>query len=257
MYVALYLLPLRHPVLVARQIATIAESAPGRLTVGVGVGGEDRHEVAMCGIDPATRGARMDETLRVLRRLLTGKPVTYNGEFVTLDQATILPAPDPAVDLVVGGRSDAAIRRAATLGDGWLGIWTSARRFRSVVAQIEEIAAAAGRRDLPTRHGLNVWCGVGNTRSEARGYVATAMQSMYQTSFEAFERWSPYGTPAEIADFLAPYLGAGVQDINLICRGPDREAVIAEAAEIRQLLGVDQRPADGDHCTPAGLREAS
>src|SRR4051794_35542009 len=59
-YVAVYLLPLRHPVPVARQLATIAQLPPGRLTLGVGIGGEDRHESEICGVDPATRGRRMD-----------------------------------------------------------------------------------------------------------------------------------------------------------------------------------------------------
>ena len=59
-YVALYLLPLRHPVLVARQLASIAEIAPGRLTFGVGIGGEDPHELEICGVNPSTRGRRMD-----------------------------------------------------------------------------------------------------------------------------------------------------------------------------------------------------
>ena len=71
-----YLLPLRHPVLVARQLADIAQISPGRLTFGVGVGGEDRHEVSSCGVDPATRGLRMNECLAIVRELLTGKPVT-------------------------------------------------------------------------------------------------------------------------------------------------------------------------------------
>ena len=71
-YVALYLLPLRHPVTVARQLATIAELTPGRLTLGVGIGGEDRHEVEICGVDPKTRGRRTDESLRVLRGLAEG-----------------------------------------------------------------------------------------------------------------------------------------------------------------------------------------
>jgi alkanesulfonate monooxygenase SsuD/methylene tetrahydromethanopterin reductase-like flavin-dependent oxidoreductase (luciferase family) len=68
-YVALYLLPLRHPVLVARQLASIAELAPGRLTFGVGIGGEDPHELEICGVDPRTRGRRMDESLEILREL--------------------------------------------------------------------------------------------------------------------------------------------------------------------------------------------
>src|SRR5690606_3451281 len=58
-----YLLPLRHPVLVTRQLADLAQLAPGRLTFGVGLGGEDPHEVEMCGVDPRTRGRRMDECM--------------------------------------------------------------------------------------------------------------------------------------------------------------------------------------------------
>ena len=59
-HTGVYLLPLRHPVLVARQIADLGRVAPGRLVFGVGIGGEDRHEVAICGVDPATRGRRMN-----------------------------------------------------------------------------------------------------------------------------------------------------------------------------------------------------
>ena len=77
-YVGLYLLPLRHPVPVARQLATIAELAPGRLTLGVGIGGEDPHELEICGIDPKTRGRRMDECLAILRGLAEGAPVAFD-----------------------------------------------------------------------------------------------------------------------------------------------------------------------------------
>src|ERR1700744_1813907 len=77
-HTGVYLLPLRHPVLVARQLADIARMAPGRLVFGTGIGGEDRHEIAVCGVDPATRGLRMDDCLTVVRQLLSGKPVTYH-----------------------------------------------------------------------------------------------------------------------------------------------------------------------------------
>jgi alkanesulfonate monooxygenase SsuD/methylene tetrahydromethanopterin reductase-like flavin-dependent oxidoreductase (luciferase family) len=63
-YVGLYLLPLRHPVPVARALASIAQLVPGRLTLGVGIGREDRHEVEICGVDPGTRGRRMGTPLR-------------------------------------------------------------------------------------------------------------------------------------------------------------------------------------------------
>jgi alkanesulfonate monooxygenase SsuD/methylene tetrahydromethanopterin reductase-like flavin-dependent oxidoreductase (luciferase family) len=92
-YAGLYLLPLRHPVLVARLLATIGQLAPGRLTFGVGIGGEDRHEIEICGVDPKTRGRRMDECLQILRGLADGTPVTFDGEFFSLADALIVPAP--------------------------------------------------------------------------------------------------------------------------------------------------------------------
>jgi alkanesulfonate monooxygenase SsuD/methylene tetrahydromethanopterin reductase-like flavin-dependent oxidoreductase (luciferase family) len=122
-HLGVYLLPLRHPVLVARQLADFAGLAPGRLVLGVGVGGEDRHEVSVCGVDPATRGSRMDECLAIVRQLLDGSAVSFHGAFFDLDEAVIAPAPAAPIPIIVGGRSDAAVRRAGRLGDGWLGIW--------------------------------------------------------------------------------------------------------------------------------------
>jgi alkanesulfonate monooxygenase SsuD/methylene tetrahydromethanopterin reductase-like flavin-dependent oxidoreductase (luciferase family) len=235
-YVGLYLLALRHPVLVARQLSTLAEAAPGRLVLGVGVGGEDRREVEMCGVDPRTRGRRMDECLTVLRALLAGGSVTHQGRFFDLDEAVILPAPSPPVPLVVGGRSDAALARAARLGDGWLGIWVSPRRYAEAVSRIADLAGEAGRGDVTWRHGLNVWCGLGADRAEGREHLAAGMSAMYGMPFEAFERWSPSGSAEDVAAFLAPYVDAGVRDLNLICPGPDRPAVLARVAEVRRLL---------------------
>ncbi len=103
-HTAVYLLPLRHPVPVAWQVASLAELAPGRLVFGVGLGGEDRHEVAVCGVDPATRGLRTDECLSIVRRLLAGDSVTYAGQFFQLRDASIAPAPSPPVPILVGGR---------------------------------------------------------------------------------------------------------------------------------------------------------
>src|SRR6187200_2392091 len=241
-YVGLYLLPLRHPVLVARQLATIAELAPGRLTLGVGIGGEDRHEVEICGVDPRTRGRRMDECLAVGRALLSGEPVTFHGAFVDLDDALILPAPDPPVRLVVGGRSAAAVARAARLGDGWLGIWVSPARFAGAVAEIEEQALAAGRADVRFEHALNVWCGFGPTAGRARAALADAMEAFYHIPFDAFERYSPAGSPEAVAAFLAPYAQAGCRCFNLIPCAADEAAAIAGAGEVARILGAPASP---------------
>src|SRR5262249_35588915 len=182
-YVGLYLLPLRHPVPVARQLATIAQLAPGRLTLGVGIGGEDPHEIEVCGVDPKTRGRRMDESLQIRRGLASGAPFTFGGRFFSLQDALVLPAPSPPVPLIVGGRSDAAVRRAARLGDGWLGIWVSPRRYAAVRDQITQQATTAGRDPSGFEHALNVWCGFGPTRGAARQPLAAQMHHFYRMPF--------------------------------------------------------------------------
>ncbi|GAC1543238.1 MAG: hypothetical protein NVS3B12_31640 [Acidimicrobiales bacterium] len=235
-FIAVYLLALRHPVPVARQLASIAELAPGRLTFGVGVGGEDPHEFEVCGVDPHTRGRRTDEALEVLRSLLTGGPVTHHGEFFDLDEALVVPAPDPGIPIIVGGRSDAALRRAARFGDGWIGIWNSAKRFSEAVAAVETTAADAGRADVEWQHAMQLWCGFGADAGRARPAIASSMEAMYQIPFERFERYSPYGTPEAIAEFLAPYRDAGCSTFNLIACAADPAEAISGAAEVRRLL---------------------
>jgi alkanesulfonate monooxygenase SsuD/methylene tetrahydromethanopterin reductase-like flavin-dependent oxidoreductase (luciferase family) len=197
-YVALYLLPLRHPVLVARQLATIAQLAPGRLTLGVGIGGENPHEVEICGVEPRTRGRRMDECLRILRCLGEGTPVTFSGEFFTIEDALIAPA--------------------------------------QLCDQIGWRAAEAGRDGIGFEHALNVWCGFAASRAAARDLVATQMQAFYQLPFEPFERYSPYGTPEDVAEFLSPYIEAGCSNLNIIPCARDDEDAFAAMAELRSLI---------------------
>jgi alkanesulfonate monooxygenase SsuD/methylene tetrahydromethanopterin reductase-like flavin-dependent oxidoreductase (luciferase family) len=237
-YVALYLLPLRHPVPVARQLATLAQLAPGRLTLGVGIGGEDRHEVEICGVDPKTRGRRMDECLQILRGLADGVPVTFDGRIFSPQDALVLPAPAPRIPLIVGGRSDAAVRRAAMLGDGWLGIWVSPRRYAMVRDQISQQAREAGRDASEFEHALNVWCGFASTREAAREPLATRMEDFYRMPFEPFERYSPYGTPAQVAEFLSAYVEAGCSAFNVIPCAADAETAIDAVGELRTLLSA-------------------
>ena len=235
-YTGVYLLPLRHPVLVARQLADIARIAPGRLIFGTGIGGEDRHEVAVCGVDPASRGRRMNECLTVVRQLLTGKAVTFHGTFFDLDEAVISPAPAEPIPIIVGGRSDAAARRAGRLGDGWLGIWNSSRRFAAAVELAADEAARAGRSGPPSRHAMQVWCGLASTKEAARACLAPAMEAFYQLPFERFERYCPYGTPDDVAEFLAAYATAGCREFNLIPQAPDHDYAIAGTASVKRAL---------------------
>ncbi len=234
-YSGVYLLALRHPVVAARQICDVAQMAPGRFTLGVGVGGEDRHEIEVCGIDPATRGRRTDAALEVVRRLISGETVDHHSEFFSIEAAVLVPAPSEPVPVMVGGRSDAAVRRAGRHGDGWLAAWVSPRRFAEAVALFSRTAEAAGR-FAAGDHGLQIWVGIGDDPEVARGRAGRGLEAFYGVPFSAFERYTPCGSAAEIADWLAPFAEAGCRHFNLTpCAGSEPEAV-AVIAEVRERL---------------------
>ena len=233
--VGVYLLALRHPMVAARQIATLAEAAPGRLTVGIGVGGDDRREVEVCDVDPSTRGRRTDAALEIVRDLLEGQTVDGDGEFFGFRDGKIRPVPNPPVPLVVGGRSDAALERAGRLGDGWLAAWCSPRRFAEGAARVETVGAGRG---VQWQHGLQLWLGVGTSPEEGRSHVAMAMERFYRMSFEPFERYTPCGTAEDIAEFLQPYVDAGATTLNLTPCGPDRATEFETVAEVKRLLSI-------------------
>ena len=178
----------------------------------------------------------MDESLEVLRALLAGAPVTHHGEFFDLDDALILPSPQPPIPIIAGGRSDAALRRAGRLGDGWIGIWNSPRRFEEATAIVADTAAAAGRTNVEWKHAMQVWCGIGNDPAAGRASLAPAMEGMYNMPFERFERYSPSGSPETIAEFLAPYVSAGCRTFNLVACAANLDTATTGAAEIGGLL---------------------
>ena len=234
-YIGVYLLPLRHPIPVARQLANLAEMAPGRISFGVGVGGDDRHEVEICGVDPRTRGRRTDESIDILQRLLAGETVDHSGEFFNFEQARIIPTPDPPIPVYVGGRADAALRRAGKYADGWLGIWCSSERYAESIA-IYNQAAEDAQRDVQADHGIQLWVGVGKDRTEAASFVGPAMEGFYRVPFEKFSRYTPHGTVDDIVDFLAPYLEAGCRHFNLTPVASTAEAGIEVIGEVGERL---------------------
>ncbi|HTK62577.1 MAG TPA: LLM class flavin-dependent oxidoreductase [Pseudonocardia sp.] len=233
--IGVYQLALRHPMTVARQLASLNEMAPGRLTLGVGVGGEDRSEVTNCGVDPSTRGRRIDECLGLLRRLATGEAVTHNGEFFTIEAGAVLPAQKPEVPILIGGKSEATLRRTVEHGDGWLAMFVSARKFAEFVAAIADRAEQAGR-PVPDRHGFEVWCGLADDAALARECVAEKMQALYKLPFDKFERLCPAGTPTQVADFLRPYVENGARSLTLVPCSPSWQAGVDAVAEVRSLL---------------------
>jgi len=231
-----YLLPLRHPVPVALQVAQIDQLSLGRLVLGVGIGGEDPHEFLSCGIDPRTRGARTNEALQIIRRLWTEDNVSFNGRHFQLEDVTLYPKPLRPVPIYVGGRSDAAFVRAGRFGDGYTGIWQSIDRFRQAEDRIARASTAAGRQPGCIEFGMQFWTSVGSNRAEARSLVSERMEAMYGVPFERFERYTPIGTAREIAEFILPYVEAGARHINLVPVQGGPEENVEQCAAIREEL---------------------
>ena len=154
---AVAVLPIRNTVLLARQLATIDRYSSGRLVFGVGVGWLKEEADAMN--EPwDRRGARVDEAIALLRAIWTapGKHVEFHGEF--WDIPPMDPEPRPVqqpIPILIGGHSDAAIDRAARLGDGWIAAGMSSDRLAELTATLR---AAASRHD---RHpsSVLVYCG--------------------------------------------------------------------------------------------------
>jgi alkanesulfonate monooxygenase SsuD/methylene tetrahydromethanopterin reductase-like flavin-dependent oxidoreductase (luciferase family) len=111
----------RHPALLARMLATLCDQAPGRVELGIGVGGSGP-ELPSYGIElpePGVRVLILEEAVAVIRLLLAGGPADYEGEFFQLHEAYAYPTPSPAPRIIVGGEKPGGARLAARVGDGW------------------------------------------------------------------------------------------------------------------------------------------
>lgn len=233
---AVYLLPLRHPVPVALQVAMLDQLSMGRFVLGVGVGGEDPHEFTSCGVDPRTRGARTNEALQILKLLWTQDHVSFAGKHYQLDDVSLTPKPMRPVPIFVGGRSDAALVRAGRYGDGYTGIWQSVSRFREAQERMTEVALAAGRPADSVEAGMQFWTAVDGDSTTARAMVARGMEATYRIPFERFERYTPFGSAEAVAATIAPFIEAGARHINLIPVQSSPEANIEAAAAIQEAL---------------------
>ncbi len=233
--IGVYLLALRHPVAVARQLSTLSLSAPGRIVLGVGVGGEDRHEMEVCGVNPATRGLQTNHCLAALADLMSGQPSSYDCEFFSYETALIKPAPTPKIPILIGGRSSAALRRTARYGDGWLGVWCSPERFSAAIAEVGQEAESFGR-EPEWQHGLQLWVGLGRDVERARVCLAGEMEQMYRIPFAAFEKYSPAGSAEAVAEFLLPYVKNGVRVLNVKVCADDEDEGIELLADVCRYL---------------------
>jgi probable F420-dependent oxidoreductase len=216
------LLPLRHPSVVAKEFASLDYLSGGRTILGVGVGGEGEKDFEAVGVDPSERGARANEAMEALRALFGPPPASYSGRFFSFDGIDIAPGPKQpgGPPLWVGGGSEAAIRRAATLGDGWMPIWISAERFRDEAAKLPDHVVPAVT--LPAH--------VGERRT-----LYDHLLRRYAGDFteHVVDRYCVAGTPDECVSRVREYLEAGAQHVVFnLCEPEDADRLteVARAA---------------------------
>ncbi|HEY1841050.1 MAG TPA: TIGR03854 family LLM class F420-dependent oxidoreductase [Mycobacterium sp.] len=149
-------LPGRHPVLVAKQLASLAAVAPKRVLPVFGLRSAIAAEREVFAVPDGERAAVFDESLRILRAVLVGESANYRGRYFTVTAAAVAPRPTPPLDIWLGGSAPAAFRRIGTLADGWLGSFLTPEEARAGREAIERAAAQAGRQIEPDHFGISL-----------------------------------------------------------------------------------------------------
>ena len=255
---AILVLPLYHPVVAAKQLADLDARSGGRVSVGIGVGGEFADEFAAVGVTRAERGARTDEAMGVLRTLWRGGRVSHHGKFFAFDDVELRPVdpPEPGAPggrpggppLLVSGRKEPAMRRAARLGDGWMPYLVSPSAYARSVAAIRA-EAAAQRRDLDGFEWmLYLYTSIRRDGDRARSEVASFLGSAYGGRPAAMlDRIAPAGTPEEVAARVQEYVDAGARHVVVAPATPvdSLEVVRLAAEEVLPRLRVPSAGAGG------------
>ena len=137
----------RNPLLLARQVGSVANLTGNRFGFGVGIGWAPE-EFEWCGVAFAKRGARVDEMIEVIKLVLGGDMVEYHGTFFDFDRLQMSPAPSQPVPFYVGGHTDVALKRAAR-ADGWTSAMMTCAQLSETVTKLEALRAENGRADEP------------------------------------------------------------------------------------------------------------
>jgi probable F420-dependent oxidoreductase len=240
---SVYLLPLRHPAPVAKQVATLDHMTEGRLIFGVGVGGEFPKEYEVCGVPIGERGARLTEGIELLRHFWSGEKISHAGKYY--GSFTDVPMQPPTRQsggppIWCGGRSDSALRRTGRLADGWLSYVVTPAMYRASLEKIDAAARDAGRNvtQFGTAHLL--FTRIDGSYEQALDAATETLSVRYAMDFrKAAQRYCALGTPVQVVERIREFHAAGVRHVILDLLGPyeQRHDQIARfAAEAMPLL---------------------
>ena len=221
-----YLLPLRHPTPVAKQVATLDHLTEGRLIFGVGVGGEFPKEYDACGVAIGERGARLTESIAVLRELWSGETASHHGPFFAFEDVRMLPPPRQVggPPIWCGGRSEPALRRAGQLADGWLSYVVTPEIYASNLAKIAPAATAAGRTLTRFGTGHLLFARLDDSYEKALDTATETLSVRSAMDFrQAARRYAALGAQAQVAERIRAFHTAGARHIVIDLLGPNEE----------------------------------
>jgi probable F420-dependent oxidoreductase len=234
-------LPLVHPAIVAKFVSSIDVLSGGRVILGIGAGGEIPKEFEVCGIPLEERGTRTDEGLKVIHKLWTEEEATHNGRHFRFDRIRMAPKPvqtsGPAI--WVGGRSEAAVRRAILLGNGYVPYMLTPSQYRERVSAIERLAERAERSLDNFEFGILLFAAVADSRREGAALAAARLSRLYRQPFDTLvEKYCLFGTPDNILSQIAQFEEAGVNHfvLSLIAADHGKEEPISIVKEILPKL---------------------
>ena len=235
---SIVLIPFYHPLMLARMTATLDAASSGRLTLGVGIGGEYPAEFENSGLQVNRRGRRTDECLEVMLRLWKGERVSFSGRHFHLDGAMINPLPTqrPHPPVWVSGRRDAAMRRAVRFGNGWVPYFFDPPRYKDSVEKIHAFAEEDGRSLEDFQWAFSPYISIYPTEQEAAEVAARQLVGQYLYGGEFINivrRYCLLGTAEQCAERLNEYIGAGARHIvfSITCPPEDRERHLDDIAE--------------------------
>jgi len=201
-------LPLRHVPSVAKEAASLSHLSGGRLVLGVGVGSH-RGEYDAAGVDFATRGRRLDDGIDALRRAWAQ---TAHEHYAQRPAA-------PAVPVWIGGSSEAALRRAARRGDGWIPLFVAPDEYAAAGHRLDKEADRAGREPGDVARAMVAFVAVGDSDAAERGLEW--MGSLYGLPGRSFARHLVTGDARQCASTLARYVEAGARHIAVFVTDDD------------------------------------
>jgi probable F420-dependent oxidoreductase len=233
------LLPmLRHPVLLANEVANLDHVAGGRLILGVGIGGNTpavAAEFAACGVPIARRVGLFEETITLMHRLWTEPEVTFQGRYFQVQSVRLglRPLQQLGVPLWLAGSADNALRRVVRLGDGWLPISSSPQAFTADWERLQVFGQEIGRDARDLHRCLYTTLNINADGAQAERELRAFIESYYGIPYEVQETRNGLcaGSPEHCIAWLKAFIAAGAQTILIRFGSPDQRGQLVRFAK--------------------------